>query len=340
MSLTGACQCGAVRYEVTGEPLGFARCHCTTCQAQSASAFGLSLYLKPSDLSIKGALSRFEERAASGNVAIRSFCPTCGTRLLHEGGSDYVSLKAGSLDPGHGLEPQAELWTGSKLPWMPLIDGVPRYEGQPPSQDELRAAWAAYRRNRTLEFYNNEASRYAEWSIPAEPHPRLAAFLDGLKPGVRVLDLGCGAGWAAAEMKRRGFAMRAMDGAEELAKEAKARHGINVEVKGFGELDEHATLDAVWAFFSLHHAPRDRMPAHLGRIWNAIVPGGTLYLGLIEGDGAARDDHGRLYTYYQIPEITRRLEHGGFTDIRIDRGEGKNFDGTPTSNLYVEATRA
>src|SRR5215217_6718430 len=43
MTLSGGCQCGAVRYVVTAEPLALYVCHCRECQKQSASAFGVSL---------------------------------------------------------------------------------------------------------------------------------------------------------------------------------------------------------------------------------------------------------------------------------------------------------
>lgn len=36
---TGQCQCGAIRYESTGESLALYVCHCLECQKQSASAF-------------------------------------------------------------------------------------------------------------------------------------------------------------------------------------------------------------------------------------------------------------------------------------------------------------
>jgi hypothetical protein len=39
----GGCQCGRVRYRVEGEPLTLGICHCTECQRQSGSAFGMSM---------------------------------------------------------------------------------------------------------------------------------------------------------------------------------------------------------------------------------------------------------------------------------------------------------
>ena len=341
MSLNGQCQCGGVRYEITGEPLGFARCHCTDCQRQSGSAFGLSLYVAPEDVIWTGDLATWGDVADSGRQVVRHFCPTCGTRMYHEAaeGTDYISIKAGTLEPGHDLIPRAELWTGSALPWVVMLEDVPRWPGQPENQDALRAAWTEWRRGRTLAFYDENAADYAAYAEPAEPHPRLAAWLDTMPAGAALLDLGCGTAWAAAQMARRGFAVRAMDGSRGLAQQAKARHGIDVEVVEFGTLAEKAAFDGVWAFFSLMHAPRDRMPDLLRRIWEATRPGARLYLGLKEGEGAQRDAQGRLYTFYSEEEIRRRLAHGGFEVEALTRGEGRSFDGDPMQNIYVEARR-
>ena len=45
-SLTGGCQCGEVRYELTGAPHKLYICHCRECQKQSASAFGISVVVR------------------------------------------------------------------------------------------------------------------------------------------------------------------------------------------------------------------------------------------------------------------------------------------------------
>ncbi len=39
---SGGCQCGAVRYEVSGPPRIVYACHCTECQRQSGSAFAMA----------------------------------------------------------------------------------------------------------------------------------------------------------------------------------------------------------------------------------------------------------------------------------------------------------
>ena len=38
----GGCQCAKVRYRVDGQPVAVGVCHCTECQRQSGSAFGMS----------------------------------------------------------------------------------------------------------------------------------------------------------------------------------------------------------------------------------------------------------------------------------------------------------
>ena len=50
--LAGGCQCGAVHYEIRGQPKSLYVCHCRECQKQSASAFGISVIIKRADFRI------------------------------------------------------------------------------------------------------------------------------------------------------------------------------------------------------------------------------------------------------------------------------------------------
>ena len=94
---TGGCQCGAVRYVVSGEPLMLYACHCSECRKQSASAFGLSLIVRPGDVEFTAGedrLRRWDTHGDDGSLKSCHFCSDCGSRLLHGdlGGSEPVSI--------------------------------------------------------------------------------------------------------------------------------------------------------------------------------------------------------------------------------------------------------
>ena len=48
----GQCQCGDVKYQVTGTAASLFASHCTECQRQSASAFGLALWIEGADVQL------------------------------------------------------------------------------------------------------------------------------------------------------------------------------------------------------------------------------------------------------------------------------------------------
>ncbi len=130
----GGCQCGAVRYRVAGEPVVLAVCHCSECQRQSGSAFGMSLIVpKQSFQLLSGETKTFTRKAASGRDVECVFCPECGTRVYHVPGlpGDNLNIKPGTLDDRSWLVPAVHVWTQSKQPWVPIPEGVPCVEEQP-----------------------------------------------------------------------------------------------------------------------------------------------------------------------------------------------------------------
>ena len=56
---TGGCQCGNIRYTLKNEPLRLYACHCTACQQQSGSAFGMSTVMDKESVELKGKLKGF-----------------------------------------------------------------------------------------------------------------------------------------------------------------------------------------------------------------------------------------------------------------------------------------
>ncbi len=128
MPKTGGCQCGTVRYELTGEPLAPIICHCTECQKQTSSAFGMTLPVAKRDFRlVSGALKEWRRIADSGRELACYFCPDCGSRVYHSSslGPDYWHLKPGTLDDTSWLAPVAQVWTDSAQPWLELADLEP-----------------------------------------------------------------------------------------------------------------------------------------------------------------------------------------------------------------------
>jgi len=128
-SREGGCQCGAVRYRLEGEPIGLAVCHCTGCQRQSGSAFGMSLAVRSEAFRLlAGELRTFTVSCDSGRTKRCAFCPACGTRIHHQVFDAALSVKAGTLDDTSWLAPDSHYWTRSRQPWVPIPAGARCFE--------------------------------------------------------------------------------------------------------------------------------------------------------------------------------------------------------------------
>ena len=140
----GGCQCGALRYEITAAPLVLYVCHCSECQTQSGSAFGMSLAVPSDTFSMRsGTPKTWTRSSASLHRVACAFCADCGVRIYHrpERKPDTINVKPGTLDDTTWLDPAAHLWTGSAQPWINLDDGRIRAVAQPDDFRAIRAAW-------------------------------------------------------------------------------------------------------------------------------------------------------------------------------------------------------
>jgi hypothetical protein len=131
---TGGCQCGNIRYEIVGTPKALVVCHCTDCQRQSGSAFGMTLLVNEGDFRLtQGEVKTYASTSAAGRGKLGAFCPECGTRIYHK--PDWrkgkISVKPGTLDDTSWLKPEMHLWTSSKQGWVIIPEGVKSFESQP-----------------------------------------------------------------------------------------------------------------------------------------------------------------------------------------------------------------
>lgn len=140
----GRCQCGEIQYRVVGTAATLFTCHCTECQRQSSSAFGMALWVRQAEVEfICGKPKEWVRIMPSGRSMACQFCPTCGTRLFHKtlGQSEFMSIKPGTLNNTKALNPIGHIWTASKQPWVHIPDSSLQYTGNPPNFEELLSAW-------------------------------------------------------------------------------------------------------------------------------------------------------------------------------------------------------
>lgn len=124
MGQTGRCLCGSVSYELSGDILATAVCHCDHCQRQSGGAFSVNLVVHESQLAVDGELAEYMETGENddGEYVARRFCGTCGSPIVSAllGTEGIVAVKAGTLDDKSAVEPGVQAWCEHKQPWVDI----------------------------------------------------------------------------------------------------------------------------------------------------------------------------------------------------------------------------
>jgi hypothetical protein len=132
MDQEGGCACGKVRYRLKAGPLIVHACHCRDCQRLSGSAFVTNIWVERRCVATDhAALRSVMLQGGSGKPHEVFSCPECGTAIYskyHAAPGDTVLLRAGTLDRPEAVRPDVHIFTRSKMPWLPLPDGVPAFE--------------------------------------------------------------------------------------------------------------------------------------------------------------------------------------------------------------------
>lgn len=131
----GGCACGAIRYEISGEPVFSNDCQCRDCQRESGTGHGSHLSFRRDGVKLKGKASLFDMVADSGNVKTRAFCPTCGSPVYMTFAAmpDIFTVRAASLDDPSRYKPDAVTYGARGYAWDHLDPALPKFDGMPPA---------------------------------------------------------------------------------------------------------------------------------------------------------------------------------------------------------------
>ena len=144
--LEGGCQCGAVRYRLTGAPLAVYNCHCKDCQRFSGAGWAMSMPIARERVELlAGDLDAYDSISDSGRTVRMFSCARCHTRVWNEplSAPGLLVMRAGTLDDMDWAVSVGNIWTDSAPSWVAIDPALVNFPGQPPDRQPLYDAWTA-----------------------------------------------------------------------------------------------------------------------------------------------------------------------------------------------------
>jgi hypothetical protein len=134
MTYTGKCSCGAVCVAVSGEPAAVRQCWCRQCQQLAGGGATNNAMFHTADVTVSGPLASAQWLAGSGNTLTHWRCAQCGNPVFAQSSArpQFMTLRLGIFDPGHGLAPLAVIWTDEAPAWATIDPALPAFPRQPP----------------------------------------------------------------------------------------------------------------------------------------------------------------------------------------------------------------
>ncbi|MGI9316055.1 MAG: GFA family protein [bacterium] len=134
MKIDGSCHCGAITYEAELDPKSVGVCHCTDCQALSATAFRTIGVVRPGEFRLlSGTPKIYVKTGDSGNKREQAFCENCGSGIYASSTDDEPrihNIRMGTVRQRAEFPPMFQVWCQSALSWLPEIDTPKKLDQQ------------------------------------------------------------------------------------------------------------------------------------------------------------------------------------------------------------------
>ena len=133
MTLKGGCLCGAVSYEISGDPMFVGHCACQNCQKATGGGHSSIAAYPESQVQSRGAVSSYAGKGDSGQATNYQFCPTCGSRLFTRAAMmpGVVMVTLGTMEAGSEPEPTVFIYGKRRRAWDAVDPATPVFEGMP-----------------------------------------------------------------------------------------------------------------------------------------------------------------------------------------------------------------
>lgn len=128
----GGCLCGAVRYQVIGQPVAAYVCYCDYCKRASGTGFQIPVFFKAKQVTFEGqALASYDYVSpVHGRTIQTQFCPSCGTRVASKISRvpSVTLISGGTFDQPDWYPITCHLFAQHALSWLQMPRDVPCYQ--------------------------------------------------------------------------------------------------------------------------------------------------------------------------------------------------------------------
>lgn len=124
----GACFCGAVQIEVTGEPSMMGYCHCTDCASWAGAPVNAFSLWAPDAVKITAGADKLRSFAKT-EASHRKFCSACGGHVMSEHPGMGMTDVYLNVVPSKAHVGTMHVFYGEKT--MSVKDGLPKYKDTP-----------------------------------------------------------------------------------------------------------------------------------------------------------------------------------------------------------------
>ena len=125
---SGACFCGAVNFEVTGEPMLQGLCHCNDCRQWSGGPVTSYPLWQSGNVRVTGGEDKVVSYSKTGQ-AERKHCGQCGGAVMTAIPAAGITDVYPHLLKGFSFKPQAHVHYGVRV--LDLDDGLPKFKDMP-----------------------------------------------------------------------------------------------------------------------------------------------------------------------------------------------------------------
>lgn len=171
--------------------------------------------------------------------------------------------------------------------------------------------------SRTVASYDAGAAAFVRRWFHFRLEDSVRRFVAHLRPGARILDVGCGVGRDVGHFQELGFDATGIDLSSGMLTEARRRVNapfVQADMRRLPFAD--GSFDALWVCASLLHLPKAEAPAVLQEC-RRVLDHGHVFLALKGGQGerwVTGSDGGQscFFAYYHPAEVALMVERAGF----------------------------